>query len=67
MEVSGSKPTFGGAGADSTDMNETLLTVFVGLTALAVLIQMGVLLAILVSFKKPARYCSAKWKKICSP
>jgi methyl-accepting chemotaxis protein len=33
-------------------MNETLLAVFVGLTALAILIQMGVLLAILVSSKK---------------
>ncbi len=33
-------------------MNENLLTVFVGLTALAILIQMGVLLAIFVSLKK---------------
>lgn len=33
-------------------MNETLLTVFVGLTALAILIQMGVLVAIFVSSKK---------------
>ncbi len=33
-------------------MNETLLTVFVGLTAVAILIQMGVLLAIFVSLKK---------------
>jgi methyl-accepting chemotaxis protein len=33
-------------------MNETLLIVFVGLTALAILIQMGVLIALYVSSKK---------------
>ena len=33
-------------------MNETLLTVFVGLTALAILIQMAVLIALYVSSKK---------------
>jgi hypothetical protein len=33
-------------------MTEILLTVFMGLTALAIVIQMGVLIALFVSFQK---------------
>ena len=45
-------------------MNQNLLTAFVGLTALAVLIQMGVLIALFVSFQKASEQLQRVSKKM---